>query len=768
LGDRYSNTQLNGAELPSADPDKKAFNMDMVPSKLLDNIVTKKTFTPDEPGSFSGGLVNIGTKAFPDGFYVEVSSSFVYNDQVSGNDNFLTYTGSSTDWRGFDDGQRAVPDMLHDPEVFIPSRVPASRDLDLGLLLDTQSKSFNTEWVPYFDSGPINQNYAFSLGDKLQLWGNPLGVAASVTYQNRNSFYENGTIGRWQLSGTVQEVNGLKMEKRYDDTRSSQEALLGIMGTLSYQITKNHEFTFDIMSTQSGIKSSRYMSGEWPDQLTGGELYETRSLKYTERDLNTYQMKGKHHLGFLADLHIEWIASLGKTKQDEPDLRFFSNTFRPDVDTTYYSIDNNLYNYPTRYWRNLEEDKRNTKIDLSLPFLQWNQLSSKFKFGGFYADADRVFQQRHFEFRPQDAQYTGDPVEYFNNLGISDSSNSRRLRFGNYVTEIPTAANNYEGYEKIGALYAMAELPITQRFRFVGGARYETTRMNIFSLDTTVASLENNDWLPAASIIYQLGQNMNIRLAYGKTLARPTLRELSPLRTFEFLGDDLYGGNPFLERTLINNFDVRWEWFDRPGELYAVSGFYKTFKNPIERYYDIGAEKYSHQNVPDGLVYGVEFEIRKGLDQLTPILNNFSINTNLSLIHSEVTIPEKELELIKRFDSSPEETRPLYGQSPYIVNLELAYSNIESGTSASIFYNIQGERLWEVMVGATPDVYEQPQPNIDIVFSQRLYSGLTLKAGVKNLLNSWTSRVQSFNGTDYDYHRFTGGRRFGVGLNFSI
>jgi len=772
LGDRYSNTQLNGAELPSADPDKKAFNMNMVPSKLLDNIVIKKTFTPDEPGNFSGGLVNIGTKAFPDAFYIEASAAMVYNVQSSGNNNFLTYSGSNTDWRGFDDGLRDVPQMLQDPEVFIPTRVRASTNYDQGLLLDQQSKSFNTEWAPHLGTGPINQNYSFSIGNTINVLGSPFGFYGSVTYQNRATFYDNGTVGRWQLSGNVQDVDGLKMEKLYKDSRSNEEAVLGMMGTFSYQISRNHEFTFDIMSTQSGIKSSRYMWGEWPDQLTGGELYETRSLGYTERKLNTYHIKGKHHLEFLADLHMEWIASLGKTSQDEPDLRFFSNTFRNDVvdgnDTTYYSIDNNLYNYPTRFWRSLDEDKRNLMVDLSLPFKQWGQFSSKIKFGGFYADTDRIFQQRHFEFRQQDAEYRGDPVDFFNNVGISDSSNVNRLRFDNYVQEIPTAANNYDGYEKISAAYAMIELPLTRRMRLVGGARYEITRMSIFSLDTTVAQLDNDDWLPAASLIYQVGQNMNVRFAYGKTLARPTLRELSPLRTFEFLGDDLYGGNPLLSRTLINNYDARWEWFDRPGEIYALSGFYKTFKNPIERYFDIGAEKYSHQNVPDGLVYGVEFEIRKRLDVIAPYLKNFNLNTNLSLIHSEVIIPETELELIRRFDSNPEETRPLYGQSPYIVNVELVYANLESGTSVSVLYNLFGERLWEVMVGATPDVYEQPQPIIDIVFTQQLFHNLKLRAGVKNLLNSWISRVQTFNGNQYNYQRFTEGRRFGIGLNFSI
>jgi TonB-dependent receptor len=773
LGERYSNTQLNGAELPSSDPDKKAFQMDIVPSKLLDNIVTSKTFTPDEPGNFSGGLVNINTKAFPEQFYVDVSAAMSYNSLSTFNNKVLTYNGSSTDWRGLDDGLRTIPQMLQDPAVTIPDRFPSSRNYDQALQLDAISKSFNPEWAPYNASGPMNQNYSVSIGDKIELGGNPFGFYGSITYSNQATFYENGQLGRWQLSGNVAEVDALKYDKLFTDAASSEEVLVGAMGTFSYQLGGANEFTADIISTQSGTKSSRYLWGEWPDQLTGdNEYFETSSLLYTERNLNSYQLKGKHHISALNDLMISWLGSLSTSTQDEPDLRYFSDTFRNTTyngrDTTYYAIDNNLYNYPSRYWRNLNEDKNFIKADFELPFKQWNQLSSKFKFGAAYTGTDRQYQQRHFEFRQDYVTYTGDPDLFFSQTGIVDSSNTTRIRFGNYAYEVPSEANNYNGDENIAAAYAMFELPLSGQLRFVGGARYETTKMTINSLNTTVADLDVTDWLPAASLIWQLSVDMNLRFAYGKTLARPTLRELSPLRTYEFMGDFLVSGNPNLKRSLINNFDLRWEMFDRPGEIFAVSGFYKVFSNPIERLYDIESEKYTWDNVDNGLVYGAEFEIRKSLDFIGSFLSHFMLNSNLSLIRSEVKIPDKEFEKIKQFDDNAEITRPLYGQSPYIINIELMYANQNSGTSASILYNVFGERLSEVVYGATPDVYERPQPIIDLIFAQRLSAMLTLRAGIKNLLESEQIRSMSFKGKEYVYHRYGEGRIIGIGLNFSI
>ena len=123
--------------------------------------------------------------------------------------------------------------------------------------------------------------------------------------------------------------------------------------------------------------------------------------------------------------------------------------------------------------------------------------------------------------------------------------------------EVPSKSNNYDGDETITAAYAMIELPLSAQVRFVGGARYETTKMTINSLDTTVAKLDVKDWLPAVSVIYQLSADINLRFAYGKTLARPTLRELSPLRTYEFMGDFLVSGNTGLQRSLIDNIDLR-------------------------------------------------------------------------------------------------------------------------------------------------------------------------------------------------------------------
>ncbi len=774
LGERYSSTQLNGAELPSADPDKKAFNMDIVPTNLLDNIVTKKTFTPDEPGNFSGGIVNIGTKSFPEKFTLKVSNSVSYNSQANLNSDILTYEGGANDWLGMDDGTRAMPSEFDDPDLYIPTVNEARSDMQKAILLDGLSKAFTSQMYPVSAKSPLNQNYSVGIGNQVKWFNMPVGFFASMSYNNKYSSYQNGTLGRWLLPGPVALAENLNPDLVLIDSKSSHEVLWAGLGTLSIKPNLYHELGINFMFTNSGESTTRYQNGSWPNQLDDASVYETRSLLYVQRELKSSQLKGQHHLNMLFNMDVDWNASRGSSIQDEPDLRFFSNDYsilyenELAVDTL-YEINKNLYNVPTRFYRNLIENKSALNINIAIPFRQWSGLSGKIKFGAAYTGTDREFRERRFELRQQTALYDGDPEAFFAQTGITDSSNTRRITFGNYIDDVSTLRSNYDGDEEISATYLMTTLPLTKSIRFVSGARLESTRMTVTSHDTSeaVGKLNNADLLPSLGFIYELTENTNIRLSYGRTLARPNMREKASFRSFEFLGDYLFIGNTELKRTLIDNYDLRWEWFSRPGEIYAVSGFYKDFSNPIERVFDNTRESYTYMNVPQGMVIGAEFEIRQNLDVIWTYLNNFSLSANLSLIHSEVDLTKEELEMAKVDDPKMDNKRPLFGQSPYIVNIELAYANPNSGSNINIMFNQFGQRLAEVKYGAAPDVYELPRPMLDLAGSQSLVAGLELKASARNLLNSDFRQVMKYNGTDYEYLSYQSGRSFSLGLSYN-
>ena len=781
LGDRYSSMHLNGIELPSADPDKKAFNMDLFPTGVLDNIVTIKSFTPDKPGNFSGGLVDIATKSYPDVFTLKLSGSTSYNSSVTFNDKFLTYSGGKTDWLGFDDGTRAMPEIFSNPNLVIPTKSSARNNSENAQLLDELSKSFNPQMSPGVKTAPIDQSYSLSIGDQVDFFNMPLGFLASYTYRRDYSFYEGGTSGKWKLSGNVNSVNELNRLQYLNDSKGSDEVNWGGLATFNLKPDPLHEIGADFIYTQSGNSTSRFLYGSWDEQFSQGTnaVLETRVLKYTERNLQSYQFHGKHVFEKLLGLGINWSGTFANTSQDEPDTRFFSDNYSVQNGTKNYSIINS-YPLPSRYFRNMKEDTKGANIDFSLPFAVWEGLPAKFKFGGAFQEKERVFTEVRYQYNLGDyalgaPRYNGDPAYFFSDESVGvlfyDSTLNRYV-FGNYISESPEArGGNYDGYAKVSALYGMFEAPITNSLRFIGGARYETTKMDVYGRDTS-GFLDDKDLLPAASLIYQLTENMNIRTSYGKTLARPNFREKAPYANYDFAGDITFVGNPNLQRTLIDNYDIRWEWFLRPGEIIAVSGFYKYFNNPIERVINVqysseGGEAY-YDNIDHARVYGVEFEVRKRLDEVMDLLTYFNVAANISLINSVVDIPDNELTLIRELDPNAKSTRQLQGQSPYILNLELSYLNPGIGTNLSLFYNVFGDRIAEISIGGTPDVFERSKPTLDFIASQDVFQNFNFKLSIKNILNSSYKLTHEYKGTEYLRTEYKTGTSVSIGIAYSL
>jgi outer membrane receptor protein involved in Fe transport len=261
---------------------------------------------------------------------------------------------------------------------------------------------------------------------------------------------------------------------------------------------------------------------------------------------------------------------------------------------------------------------------------------------------------------------------------------------------------------------------------------------------------------------------MNLRGSYSRTLARPEFRELAPYSNFDFVGDYVYVGYQDLKRTLIHNCDLRWEWFERPGELYSISGFYKRFIGAIERVKVTGELGVSSRNVPEADVYGLELELRKRLDRMGSLLQHFQVGANLTLAHSKVDIDSLELKIIQGYDPNPKTTRELQGQSPFIFNLDVSYGNYKTGTTASLLYNVFGKRLAEVSKGGAPNVFEAARGQLDFTFSQRIWNRVTFKGSVKNLLDSEYKKVYTFKGQEYPALVYKKGRVFSVGFNWAI
>jgi outer membrane receptor protein involved in Fe transport len=787
---RYSNTQLNGSQMPSTDPDRPAVQMDLIPAGLLDNIVVQKTFTPDQQGNFSGGSVNLTTKDLPEQFTLKLSTSMSYNDNVSLKDGVLTHAGSSKEWLGFDDGFGAPPDILADSNFHTPNytSVRNSTSAAGAHYLDQAAKDLNRDFSFSERKAPLNQGYALSFGNLYTLFGRPLGVLGSLTYNRNYSYSGDGVSRRWEVINSGGELRGLGRFQDYADERASEEVLWGGLLSANLAISPEHKLRFSFTRNQNGEKLSRKVEGYWSIATEENQRLRSKVWQYTERSMQVYQYSGDHalKLPLAKKSRFDWSASFAKNKQDDPDLRYWT-------DIANYDENDSLINagivtgfpYPTHYFRYLTEKNNEYKADLTIPVSFANE-GTKIKIGGAYLGKDRHQDNWMVRLNPTQSSglfssYDGDPSSILTdqNLGIVDSTfdsaNNRWTYHWGIVPENQSRkTDTYTGEQNISAFYGMIDWKLNSKFDLTTGARFEHTDQWVESLDSASADFHGaykaSDWLPSLNLVYHLLPNMNMRGAFSITTARPTIREMAPFYSFEFLTGNNNIGNPKLTRTLIHNWDLRWEWFTRPGEVIAVSGFYKRFHDPIERFNQSLNGDVSYLNVPEATVYGTELEFRRRLDHTgIGFLEDFQLGGNLTLVHSEVDIDPTELayRIANGLADSSNTTRAFGGQSPFVLNADIVYSSKGGGTELALFYNIFGDRLSEVGY-QSPDIFEKSRQLVDFTASQRVFGWLTAKFSAKNILNEDKYTIQEAGGREYVRSLMRVGRTFSVSMNYSL
>jgi TonB-dependent receptor len=736
--------------------------MDLFPTNLIDNIIVYKTFTPDLPADFTGGLVNIVTKDFPEQYNLSAGVRLGYNSNASFNNNFLTYQGSPTDFLGYDNGTRSLPS---DAQGEIPNY---SGNSQTNQSLTTTTESFNkimsTEYLPSFMNASVN----FSIGNQANVGkkGNQLGYVVGLSYKYNENLYTDGTKGLFKLNGKTD--TSLNLLHVYNDNQGQKEALWGAVGNLTYKFSQRNKIGFTAVINHSGLSTGRYLEGRKPSDDPNLVL-QTRVLQWVERQLFSGQLKGEHYVEDLSKMKMEWVAAASLSYQDEPDTRFFTNSYYPNLEAPFdYTIEPSIYTVPARYYRYMNETNFFGRLDFTFDIGTHTQ-APKLKVGGLGTYKYRDFTETRIDYNWQfsaTSVYNGDVSDFLadQNIGTNYSGYSLNRTMGLYVQkpEKDNERNSYTADQTVGAAYAMIDALVWDKLRIIGGFRYEYTQINSSSYDKEVPAgyLKNNDILPALGLTWQLKQNMNLRFNYGRTLARPSFRELAPYASENFAGGETWIGNDSLKRTVIDNIDLRWESFFAPGEVISIGAFYKKFTDPIEVVDNPKAQnpELTWQNVDQATVYGAELDFRKRLDFWQP-LSNFLVGLNFTYIFSEVSKDTAEYPF-------GESTRPMFGQSPYITNAYLVYDNQKLGLNVNLVYNVSGPKLVINVKGITPDIYAQPFNSLNLTANKRIGEKWLIDFRVKNLLNS--TYTESYQDYDNIYRQFKLGTTFEIGFKFSI
>ena len=789
LGDRYSISQLNGMVIPSSDPYRNGAQLDLIPTSILDNIVTSKTYTPDQPGYFTGGNVDIRTKSFPETFTLNVSVSAGYNSQNNRQENFLTYPGGSNDYWGYGSDSRARPDILSDPEVkelgilnqSLPNNPRNGREgaTNIANLIDQSVRSVSNDFTPDSIASSFDHGFGFAFGNQIQLAGNPLGIIATGSFKQSYSHLNAFDKANW----TLRDVNSddLFNQGDFKETVSTQTPSVNGMIGFSYKVGQNNTFSYNAIYSHQADKKARFIEGERPDNIIDPLKLFGRSLVFIERELINHQFGAEHVIPSLNNIRIEYKGSLANLTQLEPDTRFFE--FQYDTKSDFANIPASNVQIPFHFWRDLEDKQKEFKLDITIPFT--NNSANKIKFGGLYSNKNRNFHEYRYqiqrdiwffqgEVRASEA-FNGDIDSYLSddNIGILDvyddtGTEEPRYVIGNRLIDVTVPRNSYEGSEEITAFYGMVTYALSEKLKFVGGARYEKTDILVESLDTLLPDsvrfgvIDVSDILPSANLIFALNEDMNLRATYTKTLARPNLREIAPFSAYDPLEKTTWYGNPKLTKTNISNFDLRWEWFPTAGEVVAISGFYKDFTDPIVlSYRRAPSPELEYNNVPSAQVMGIELEVRKNLGFIAPALSHFKFSTNVSFINSSADVFETEIA------SFVPEERPFEGQAPFILNTALIYSDFERGVDAVLSLNSIGDRMKIIGREGTPDIYERGRNQLDFSFSKKI-NDVTLKLSARNILNTDFVLSSDYKGQEFLYYRYKTGITYGIGLSYNI
>jgi outer membrane receptor protein involved in Fe transport len=729
LADRYNQAMLNGVLLTSTEPDRKTFSFDLIPSSMIDNIVINKAFVPELPGEWAGGLVQVNTKDIPARGFFTIQLGTGFNTQTIGR-GFHSDKGGRLDWLGIDDGSRGLPATSPTKSQF-DALSPAQKTA-IGA-------SLPNSWVSTTGPAPLNVSVQANGGFSTRLGSKKLGGTFGLLYNKS---------GRYQslLNQSNGLVNGVfSTNTRFDDDRYVREATIGAIGGVSLQFNPLNRIS---LKTLLNVQANSAVTQRTGVDLTRQEEMRGSEFSFRQNTFFTTQLTGDHSLPHR--LKLKWYGAFTILDSYTPDQRRILYT-RPtgSADPFRLLLSNSLSQQSgSRIFQSLNDYIYTAGGDLSWSFPALGRTQS-IKGGYLFQVKDRLYDGQFFanyqkvldeslKLLPADQVFA--PQNFGDNKISFDAIRNRNFRY---------MANTI-----LNAGFLQMDNLLTPELRVVWGVRVEDYDQLVGSplrSDPRHTYSRVRDLLPGLNATYKLNGQTNLRLSGSQTVIRPELRELTALNIYDFELNASVSGNPLLKRTKITNLDLRYELYPRPGEAFTVGLFYKSFRNPIEQYFDEaagGASTFTFVNTEKARVFGVEVELRKRLDFI-PALSNFTFQSNASWIDSRVRSEAFSLD------------RPLQGQSPYVLNAGLLYDLPKAGLNATLLYNQVGRRLYYVgqnslSIGGAPDIYEAPRPVLDLQVAKKMLKGKgEVRAGVSDLLNQ----------TQYFYQNATGDSRLDKGTD---
>jgi hypothetical protein len=741
LGDRYAATTLNGSALPSPEPERRVVPLDLFPASSLDSVVIQKTMSPDAPAEFGGGVVQLRTRGMPSEPFFSVGLSGTYRHGTTFQEGF-TGTGGPTDWLGLDNGFRSLPAELD----------AASRDSQL-VLGDRFSDGYSAQELEAFGEMVPNR-WSMMARDLPPNLGVDVsgGWVRSLGQDRRVGFVAGVDYGQsWQLieSNTkvlVASENGLETGSEWDFVEVNRGVSLGALAGAGLE-WDNHELR--VTSFLSRDTSSQAAVGEGFYRSEAG-IFRFNQLGWVERQLWFNQVAGTHQVGQGAHAPtVDWRYAYSLATRLEPDRRTWAQEQTEDG----WSLSTRSFGNAMLF-SELDDRTHDLGLDVAVPVNE--RFGVQVKLGGAMMFKDRAVDTRRFRYFDK---FSGDTGGVLSGPSSGYFTPDTIRADGFQLEDNTQATDNYTALQRLRSAYVLAEGghgPV----RAMVGVRMEQNRQQVstfarFDADAEpeLARAQKLDVLPVASVTWTLRDGMQLRGAYYRTVSRPEFREMSPATFYDVKSAREIRGNSEVERAIIDHADLRWELYPQPGESVSVGVFYKRFHAPIESVIVPGASNtLTYVNAVRADNIGLEVEGRRSLRRAP----DFYVAGNASLVRSRVVLPPGGVQ------TSSE--RALQGQSPWVLNGQIGYDNPDSGSRVAVLYNVFGPRIVSVGSAGRPDEYEQPVHRLDVVASQELPAGFTVKVKGSNLVNS--PRRVTAGGEEVSTYRE--GWSLGVGVSWAF
>ncbi len=821
LPDRYVNSQMNGVRLPTADADKRAVQLDQFPAAAIENIQVSKTFTPDQQGDASGGAVNIILKGVPNERTLKADYSASW-DYPSAGSRFLGYRGGGVNRWGKDEGER---DIQFD-------RLGMNWNGAVGVSPEEQPRDY--KWS-------LSGGDKFDLADGTRLggFGSFFYEKDSSYKEGRDDAYWVRSPGQ-PMTPRQSQIEGWDAFKTslWDIRESTQSVQWGTLGTAGIEL-EDHRFSILYLYTRlaedtamlaENTRGKKNLHRYWPtffgpefdnydpynpdhpgnaETPDASPYLRSETLEYTERTTRTLQFSGRHTL-FDLDLslgrwlrtlppEVDWKIAYSSAGMVQPDKRMFGTKWYPLIEggqvvgrhQPFKPSANFTMGYLQRVWKEITEDSEQYQINLKLPFEQWGGQEGYLKFGFFEDTVTRQYNQESFANFADNQMGPKRPWEFYW---------SSTFPTENHPITAGQVDVDYKGLQKISAWYYMMDMPLTSQFNLIGGSRVEKTTLDIVNQPESQVfwypkgsytavklnpgdadvSTQQTDVLPSIGFQYRPWDPITLRGSYSETIARQTLKELTPIMQSEYLGGDVFIGNPDLQTSSLKNYDLRLDYTPYAGSLVSVSWFHKKVKDPIEYVQRVTAsfDYTTAVNYPEGQMSGYELEVRQDLARFWESMNGLSVGGNATLINSEVTLPPDEAE---RFNHpnvrAPMTKRDMTNAPAYLYNIYMTYDVPEVKTQLALFYTVRGDTL---VAGASPgagqtrvlipSLYETEYGTLNFSLTQPLGSIWKLKFQAKNLLDPEIKTVyrSKYIGDDVTKSTYRKGMEFSLSLSASF